>query len=356
MKKILYYISFTVSVAFSILVSCTRTDYEIIEIIDIPYTYNLNGDLITINDSIFFPEAILFTENYLVIFDDKNTEFLRIFDLNGNIIARYGSRGKGPGEFSLPNSNDLYFSQYDDGKGFWITDIISNSKYFLELDSIIKNKNYIPERKISLLTELIPADYSYVINDSLIIGSSSATDNGQLFFWNPFMETLKKVTNYPNIGLKFKKDQMHLLPQVYSNTIKVLNDNIVVAYTYFKIVDIYSLSGNLKKRIKFKDQKKSKFQIFDQGISTNECELYFIDVVLTQNHFYALGLNRTIPEIESGNYFPSIYKFDYKGNLISEFKLDYIINRFCVSEKDSTIFGLSPLTEVTKPIVRFKIF
>ena len=165
------------------------------------------------------------------------------------------------------------------------------------------------------------------------------------------------VINYPQINNEILTP--HEAKRIFEYRIfyNETNNRIVVVYVYIDLIDIYDIDLNLKARIHGPDQFIPELDFYEiDGVKNarlilNKTKLSYQSSHLTSDRIWALYNGRPI---QIGQEFPNrILCFDYSGNPLHIYHLEYPVFAFCVDEKENAIYGISEQPE--RCIVRFPL-
>ena len=314
----------------------------------------LSGKTIGLNNYFKNPQSCDFLDSMLMIIDKGTENAINFVSLdNYSIIASYGNRGKGPAEFvNAPSS----FNQISlDKKHIFILewDKARFSKY--NIDSMMNNKDYFPDRFFVAPPELGLVYGMLFVNDTLLIGTSQ-NGKGRLFKWNI---KNNQLNYFPWIPKPEKKVIPQALAQLYYERIAIKPDHryIVSSMDYFNRIDIFTNELELFKTLLFSKQTNPLSEYKDNTIYWNNIVNYFgPDIFVTNNYIYALYKGFTDKEF---NEKPStviksqIQIFDWNGNAKYRLKLDRFIYPFTVDEKNKIVYGIDYLNP-TQPLIKYK--
>jgi hypothetical protein len=312
----------------------------------------LKSERINLDEPPLFPKGCCVKDSLLILFEAKEKDgFLCLYSLKSlKKVAKYGAIGNGPCEFSSAkiffNENLLPLNRAvlaGDNKHF----------YQLHIDSIFNGYDNCENAVLTYAySELNPYNYVLHISDSLIIVNK--TGDHQLTFYNPKTRQSSSKNYFSKIKGMDVSDFVYNT-QIYDAHYSSSKDKIVVAYKYFKCLDIISKDGKLLKHIKFPDYKtnRSKIKRIDShNIDIVDAVIYYTFVHSTNNYFYALCWNTTRENITKANVASEIHKFDWDGNLINIMKLDSPVSYFCIDEKANILYNIGMSSELDLEIYK----
>jgi hypothetical protein len=264
-------------------------------------------------------------DNYLLIADYKSYDhLLHLLDKNTfRYITGFTYWGQGPGEIANMGTVGIDHSH----RSFNVTDYGKQAMFRYNLDSVIANPDYVPERKVEIHADKIIRDYQY-INDSSCIGlvlepiSSSDfkvatgilnTNNGEF-------------TLMPYVHPKIKKKRA-----CFDASLK--HGLYVECYYKQNLMTICTLNGELKYNIyggsNWTENQRGRFEYYQQAAFVKDriFVLYLNDSAYI-NH-PVMGL--------MGNMATKFLVFDLNGDYIATLETGYRIRYFCYDEGNNRI-------------------
>jgi hypothetical protein len=264
-------------------------------------------------------------DNYLLIADYRSYDhLLHLLDKNTfRYITGFAYLGQGPGEIANLGTVGIDHSH----RSFNVSDYGKQAIFRYNLDSVLANPDYIPERKVEIRADKIIHDYQYV-NDSSCIGlilepvSSSDfkvatgilnTNNGE-FTLMPYV--------HPKIKRKRACFDASLKHELY-----------VECYEGQNLMTICTLKGKLKYNIyggsNWMENQRGRFEYYQQ-------------VAFVGNRIFALYLNdQTFVNHPvrglMGNPATKFLVFDLNGDYVATLETDYGIRHFCYDEDNNRI-------------------
>ncbi|NLS45819.1 MAG: hypothetical protein GX969_08810 [Firmicutes bacterium] len=337
MKKIIYLPLFFL--AFPISCSNKNAKKEILNVSDIKLK-NIYSEEIIFDEMPMFPKGCSAVDSFLVLFEPKlNDGFLSLYSLTSNkLIKRYGKIGNGPCEFINPR----FFSNYPLNKKYLL---IGDSKYLyrLNLDSILMGYNHCENSILNYIPAQLKG-YNYILKstDSIII--ANVTGDSQL----TFVDLKNNKSFSKNYFSKLKAldniNDFCYSTQVYDAYYSSYNGKIIIAYKYFKYIDIISENGDKLKSIYFPnfDANIPKIKkINEMNVEIKDALNFYTFAYPTEKYFYCLCWNATSDEIDENKAIPEIHIFNWDGDLTSILKPDRPISYFCIFDDKIYAIGMS---------------
>lgn len=274
------------------------------------------------------PMSLCFVDTFLIVCEDEGklkSDFISVYN-NNKLVKKFGELGGGPTDMSAP----MYLSEGKCEKKFLTIGSNGIKKYDIELlvynDTLICMTEDIPE-EISLCNSLL--------YDSDTLSILSCTGENRLTFYNKEKRETKGYSFFDKDFFSKRKISKFIYNmQVFPAVCGCNKENVLIAYTMQKSLDVVSTNGKLKKRIRLKnyDCNKTKLRIERIGNLNNvfyekDASYFFCACCVTDDAFFAISqedynssLSRSI-----------IYKFDWDGNLLMKYYCNKVINTAVVN-------------------------
>ncbi len=163
-------------------------------------TWN-QGDIADIRDSIIefntgdamigWSPRIAFSDSMMFVLDETSTDkVVKVFSLpQGEFLSEFGNYGPGPYEIGGPNSLNVYEDDLDGRTKALIVDLTQNCILVFDVDSVMHDEEYIPQRIHDLHHGVIPAQYVRINNTQgfackIQLGSTGAISSKSLGMFN----------------------------------------------------------------------------------------------------------------------------------------------------------------------------
>ena len=255
-------------------------------------------------------------DQYLIICDYTSPDQqIHLFNKNNfRYLASTAYKGQGPGEIS----NIGHVGIDESRRKFYVTDHGKQKIFSYDLDSVLKNPDYIPSVKMEMEIALFPDKYKY-INDTLCIGrviQPIGTNDFKPYVakWNMITGDIKLMP-YEHLDIKTKRSNV---------TVSAKHNRYVEYYSYHDLMTICDLDGNLKCNIYGPQWTSDKSQISGYW----DAEFCGDKIVAA----YSGGDHRT------DAYFPTkLLIFDLKGNYLKTLETGYKLFRFCYDSENNRL-------------------
>lgn len=267
-------------------------------------------------------------DKYLIISDHKSSDDqIHLFDKNTfTHIASIAPKGQGPGEIA----NMGYLAMDEAHQRFFVTDHGKNKIYSYPLDSVLANRYYQPEAKMSIGERECPGNYIY-LSDTLCIGDfmKFIESYGIVHTTAKWDMITGRMTPFENLHPELKRP-------VTSIELSVEHGIFVECYHYHDLMVIRSLDGGLKYNIygqKWDTETSNKKSYFGQVVF---CKDKIIAEYEDGNDTFFLDKHGA----PSANWATRLIVFDLQGNYINTLEVGYELVHICYDEQTNRlIFG-----------------
>lgn len=339
------------------LFSCNKKEIEPPEIFE--DSLSIQGEILDSNlEYIGLPAQAILIDSFLIIKDNANAskrEFsIHIINVKQNkYITSTCRKGRGPKE--IVNALSLSRS-ISNKRSFTVYSRFKYSFFDFNIDSILKNNNYLPKRTMTFKEPyLIPVhlpNHQYMAIGPFEQGryrvSDSLGENHRYRFDYPQDPDHKNVPN----KFKSKAYQGNFCLQLNGNyfAFGALNSGILEFFqaTQDKILKIKDWHFYYPEyRIKPDPNRISAPVSPDNKFA-------FTAMSGTENYLYILYSGRTFREYQSRIiYSRDLLVFTWSGKPVLRYSLDREIWAFSVDEKDQTLYGITNLPEPA--LIKFKL-
>lgn len=298
-----------------------------------------------LNESYLFnnPQDIIIHDSLLLIIDIEKDKILHIFNKNnGEFIKACISKGKA-------NNEIIYARSFAEDKGKLIVCDIEGRKVIkYDLSNLDEDIKY-ESNKID--NSLLYSDFKYV-RDSIFLTSNYddrfilTTLSNKLYTFGNDSKYDKSIFENQNDWCRFMADTPL---SVSPDGKKIVNASYLGA-----IMESYDISN--PNAIKQVFQKKFYKPVFvrekEMPYQFNENTIFgFRELKTTNQYIYGLVHIETMPQT-----MPTIiWKFDYEGNPIAEYKLDCPLKNFIIDEECGKIYGIAMHENGEIKIVTFNV-
>lgn len=277
------------------------------------------------------PSEMGLWNNSLIINDFNRSEdnFISFYSLEKNeIIETRMNKGMGPGEMSSCN---IHIS----GDNLWLYDMGKSKILCFPLLEISNDR-------LKLLQYELSRHYYDVamLNDTIMVGSNDLSIDKKISFVNIKNGDIRYSGEYSYVNTNIP---MSAFIDACSSYIEVnpKTKDILLAYRYTDVIEIYDCEGNLKNSVHGPDCFDIKFQPGSSGMrKTKETRKAFVNTYVTEKHIYLLysGCTREEKNWSDGN---EIFVYSWSGVPEKRYILNQPVYSFAVDECNECIYSYS---------------
>ena len=327
---------------------------------DLPTIKRLEGEKYNIHE-IVNPRSVFLKEDLIIILERKNVRDSKfhVIDLKtGEYLRSKGVDGMGPGEVTV-------ITQIEDtgelGK-VWAYDpeMRKFSKYDIYDSSRLAEEEFkSPETSFFLTTVAWAKDET--LFGSTVDGWSKylhLTKKGDTLALLGNWADMIKNRDLPN-GYLAEELDANLISNVFQGTIKSNSSKsylveVGTRVDYIDIIDIeekkiLTIYGPVKKIQDFSIGYSMSYQMPDFGMNST---LRYLDVYPGEKSFFALFSGKSYRELSGPDNLNRVFEFDYEGNILNQYQLDFPILGIAVDEENKVIYGVTVDREPN--LVRFE--
>lgn len=317
---------------------------------DLPSPIQLKGKKYDIRE-IINPRGLMLTDEFIVIFEKKNTDDKKIHVIDkesGKFLRSKGKDGLGPGEITV-------ITQIEESgeKGMiWAYDpeIRKFSKYNLKDTSLIAEEEFRSPETSFFLTRLTWVEGQNLFGSSVDGWTKYlhlSTSGDTLHLMGNWRELVRNW-ELPN-GYKPEDLDANLISNIFQGPIKSNKEGnkVVKVGTGVDHIEIIDLHDNYD--FKTIIGPSSDLQHFDIGYSAGyqmpdfgrDKTTRYADVTLGKDSFFTLFRGKPFRELSSPENLNRVFEFDYEGKILNQFQLDYPVYGIAVDEKNKVIYGVT---------------
>lgn len=316
---------------------------------DLPDPILLTGEKYDFKE-IINPYGVFLKNGLAIVFELKNVDDnkFHIIDLvNKRYVGSKGIDGMGPGEISL-------ISQIEGVEGenkVWTFDpeLLIYSKFDLSDTSKLAEEQMRAPQTAHFLTELVWT------SDSTLLGN--AVDG-----WTKYLhltstgDTLALFGNWKDMlvgnefprGMEADELDANLVSNLFQGPIRVSQDKrrFVKIGMNVDFVDIIDLENQEVRTIYGPTKEIQDFQItysagYQLPVFNASKTTRYADGYAGRDSFYVLFRGKPYSQISSPDNLNRIFEFDYEGNILNHYQLDYPLFGFAVDEANRAIYGVT---------------
>lgn len=297
---------------------------------------SLNAETLKLKEFIFKPKKLLTIGDKLVVYDDVEENFFKVFDLDKlEFLFKWGKYGNGPDEFQFIDANCMRGTndciEFLDNSIFKKYGVGPNNNFELKDQFDLK---FLGIQDINRLCKL---------NENLFIvahfDEQMEPDKEHVLFSRNLQAPLKKFGQIPPTRREFsgyvQRDNFFIKFPVANANKEIL----MIFYRNVNLIKVYDFNGNLKKEIIVNDSNTSTE---DDALDSNSGKIYFVEPFATDKYVYVLMINKIEGEIFNNfdTFIPEIQVWNWDGELKSRLLLNKPIITFAVSESLKKIYAI----------------
>ncbi|SFT68382.1 TolB-like 6-blade propeller-like [Algoriphagus locisalis] len=316
---------------------------------DLPDVVSLNGHKYAFSQ-VLNPRGILVTDGKAIIFERKNVhdDKLHIIDLESmTYLQTKGKDGMGPGEVATITQVEAL----SDPSKFQVYDLelrLFSTFNFADTSRLAESQFKAPETTFYITNPTLTSDTTLLANTvdgwTKYLHLSISGDTLAMFGdWRDMI----KGKELPN-GYKEEELDANLVSNIFQGSLKASKDKSYaikagVKVDYIDIVNLETMSiktiyGPVQGIPDFKISYWGGYQMPDMGPSGTS---RYVDVFPGEKSFFALFFGKKSSEISDMDNPNRIFEFDYEGNVLSQYQLDYPLLGFSVDEESRAIYGVT---------------
>jgi hypothetical protein len=343
MKAIVFYI-----ILISVLGGCKDVNED--EIIgykkvnfskaDLPNPIEMHGKKLEF-DQFLNPRHILVIDDHLIVAENGLEDIFYIYDLdNLDFLKSIGSNGVGPGEITACAN-----LQKGDQQGeFWADDAFQKTylKFDVNSDSKLAKDEVKQGESLTMAVQMAHSSDSTLMT-ILMHGKKMFVD----FSFDG--DTINTYSSWDRLMKNERDLPMHVITNVLQGTFTSSWDRKYFALSgifkdYIEILNretgnILSIRGpaNIDPEFSIDYSRGFETPIFEKGWSTQYNKSH-----LGKSSIFSLYYGKSYEEVYGNNNgVVNIFEFDYDGNIINNYLINYPLISFSVDEKRKKIYGIS---------------
>lgn len=317
---------------------------------DLPEKVFLKGSKFNFEE-IMNPYGVFLTNGLALVYEVKNVgdDKFHIIDLeNERVIGSKGIDGMGPGEISLISQIESVDGQYNK---VWTFDpeLLIYSKFDLSDTSRLAQEQIRAPQTVHFLTELVWT------SDSTLLGN--AVDG-----WTKYLhltktgDTLALFGNWKDMvsgnqfprGINENELDANLISNLFQGPLRASKDkkHFIKVGMNVDYIDIIDLENQTVKTVLGPSHDIQDFQVrysagYQMPVYNDDKTTRYAGAFAGENSFYVLFRGKPYSQISALEDLNRIFQFDYEGNILNHYQLDYPIFGFSVDEENRTIYGVT---------------
>jgi hypothetical protein len=313
-----------------------------IEIIPAKTTETLTGVTVVAGETdLLVANGISLTDSaYILVASSNNRDLFNIYRVNDNqLVSRFGMRGMGPNDFTLPlfvkscPATEETFSVFDVNIGKLSTFRLRDSR---------------PTQTNTTIGDLRFAFNLNRMSDSVFVGTSITGYRGLYYTYNT-KDSTWRWAQYETDYEKRKNIENPTYLYYCALAANAAQGKVVVALRHFNRLLMYDTADTLVKELQIGEEF---LEPINENVDFDPNPVYFTDAYGTDKYFYALWKDSALDNRKVIYNGTAVYQFDWNGKYIRSYTLDKGITQFAVARDDTFLLGLADdgtgLTDVIK--------
>ena len=283
-----------------------------------------------------YHDIFIVHDSLLVLISNCDTNYFSVYNKETlKLITSFGNKGKGPYDFNFPfpfKTNNL---EQSSEKSLNFQNLNLPTLTSINFEGIIKTgslKDNIHSQTID--KELYGLAELCQLSNNNIAGWEFDNPSGFFSIYNKSTKNKTWITYYP----LFKDVESRYFRSLYYGTLCSNGHTIVFANRYLDIISFYDLDGKLIKQHSYSEITKPLLSKAFSGVEESN-RLYYISSFGTKNSYLVQRVTEPWDLLRDSNLYPSeILSFDWNGNLVAGYSINYTPDCFCFDEKENSIF------------------
>ncbi|HEX2205933.1 MAG TPA: BF3164 family lipoprotein [Longimicrobium sp.] len=314
----------------------------------------LRGEVLTDSDSLAMPLSVDVVGEHLVVTDGSGARMIRVLNArDGALVASFGRKGGGPGEFQAPTHADAVPGSRT---AFWIHDRGLRRTSYFDLARDTVNPLAAGRRSVSYEPGPMPM-YVRWTSPSTLIGAGIVTP-GRLAVFDTAGKLVRTVGEIPG---KDGRTPETVLQHAYTGPLVAKPDRsrLALANRHADRLEIFDAAGKALRTVQVRDGFLPAFVVATTRdgpamASGEEMRFGYIDAAATEKAIYGLfsGVRR-MDRPGRAAFGDIVYVFDWEGRVTGVLKLDGLAIAMAVDPDDRTLYAIR--LEPQPAIVRYSL-
>lgn len=257
----------------------------------------------------------------------------------GRLLARWGSSGRGPGEFL-----SIWSVQPGTQRGtVWLFDPSQGRLTLVNLDSLAVGARNPVQRVLTLRTDLLPMDARW-LEDTVIV-STGLFSAGRVALFDSTGHLRRFAGPLPPARQGIPPN---VTQHAYSGTLALHPQHIAFAIATRQAdrVELYGIDGSLRRVVRgprgFEPVYEMRYRGNQPAMATGDDTRFgYVDVAAAGNRLFALYSGHTRAERpRRANFGEEIHVYDWDGQLHARYRLDRPALTLAVDSASRTIYAV----------------
>lgn len=311
----------------------------------------LAAEVVYAGDSLGRPHLMSFAGEYLLVADIGGGAALHVLQ-EGQLLASFGRKGQGPGEFSAIRT----IQPTPDGRNVWLYDPGNTRLTLLDVEAVVAKRGNAVLQTLALRSSLLPMN-AVRLSDTLIASSGLFTA-GRLALFTATGDLRRVVGPLPPTrdGVPVPVAQ-----HAYTGTLVRHPERplLALATRHADRLEFYDPDGGLQRIARGPLGFEPVYQVQARGgvpfmATGDDLRFGYVDLVAAGDRLYALFSGRTRAERPGrANFGEQVHVFDWEGRLVQVVELDEPALSLAVEEDGRTLYAVRHDPEPA--IVRYRL-
>ena len=287
------------------------------------------------------PTDIAIYRGYVVVLDIGSDSAIHVFNgQDGRLVAQFGRRGRGPGEFATPWTIAI---KLDDPETLWVYDIELSRLTGVDLESSIANGRLVSHRMILLRGTGTPTGPLWAGHNRLVsLGLFTDARIGV------FDSTGVQSGSFGSVPAITENARPGIAQHVYQATlVKHPTRPLIVAATrHASQLELYHAAGGELAVRSGPLEVAPKYRVGSRDGHTSMranpgLRFGYVDATASALHIVALFSGRTLEGYPaSANFGRFLHLFDWRGRFLHAYRLDQALLTVAVSQGPGLVYGV----------------
>jgi hypothetical protein len=309
---------------------------------DFPKKVELKGVQLLEDEPVILTSGLI---DSLLFFESFGDTVFHVFNRNEKAVAKFGMKGRGPGEFSSPPKISQIWSEDD---GVKLLAIDNTKKHLVEINmsaSVIQNK-IIVNRSFKIPMDLLGLRDVFKISENKYTGVyddrpyNKLNGNRGVFIYDMSKDSIEI---FPLLNLKLTPSN-DVVNEMNLNT-RIVEKNpgrteMIMAFRYMPLVEIFDFEKKeIVKRFLFEsDLPDTTFSL--EELKNGKLTRYFENIYVTNDKIYLLKIGQ--PENSDASD-QTILVMDWDGNPLGSYLIpkEYDLSQIIVDESKGIMYGIN---------------
>lgn len=283
-------------------------------------------------------------DSAIVLVNYCGRKFFSLFE-TGSLkpICSFGTKGKGPNEFQMPQRDRSTGSAEDSVLRIYDAHLVVTKE--INMRSLLRDTAVLNIQGEHTYKALRYNKDINRLNDTLYTGILADAPQGPLAIYDTKNDQTVWSESDWGFTMPQRSEMLSYLITYGSLCANTKKQIIVRSYRNIDMIQLFGFDGRLVKNICL---SKPECPPFDPQKNCLEPEhnLYHLEMFATPERIYTLHYANPYNDIKNGTATPTILAFDWDGRLTAAYDCPRSITQFCVDETGKKIYGLLDMPDI----------